>query len=61
MFGEMARKIQSLFKTISKIEKKRLEAKLLANIKNVGSGIAKIEGDFKSLEKIIREFSKREK
>jgi restriction endonuclease len=61
MFGEMARKIQSLFKTISKIEKKRLEAKLLANIKNVGSGIAKIEGDFKSFEKIIREFSKREK
>ncbi len=60
MFGEMARKIQSLFKTVSKIEKKRLEAKLLANIKNVDSGIAKIERGFKSFEKMVGEFSKKE-
>ena len=61
MFGDMARKIHSLFKTISKIEKKRLEVKLRTSTKNLASSIAKIEGDFKSFEKIIQEFSKREK
>jgi restriction endonuclease len=61
MFGEMVRKIQSLFKTISRLEKKRLETKLHAHIKNLTFSIAKIERDFKSFEKIVREFSKGEK
>ena len=61
MFGDMARKIQPLFKTVSKLEKKRLETELHTHIRNLASSISKIERDFKSFEKIIWEFSKGKK
>jgi len=61
MFGDTARKIQSLFSTVSEQEKKRLEMKLHTNIKNLASSIAKIERGIKSFERMVREFSKGEK
>jgi Restriction endonuclease len=61
MFGEMVRRIKSVFKTASKLERKHLETKLRTNIKNVDSSVSRIERDFRSFDKIVREFSKRGK
>jgi hypothetical protein len=60
MLGEMTRKIKAVFNTASKSERKRLEIKLLAKIKNIASNIARMRREFKSFEKIVREFSKGE-
>ncbi|MGE5443770.1 MAG: restriction endonuclease [Ignavibacteriales bacterium] len=57
MFGDTARKIQSLFNTVSERGKKRLETKLHTNIQNLASSIAKVERGFKSFEKTVQEFS----
>lgn len=61
MLGDTARKIQSLFNTVLERDKKRLEMKLHTNIKNLASGIAKVERGIKSFEEIVQEFSKGEK
>ncbi len=61
MFGDMVRKIKVTFRNVSRLRGGHLEAKLHENIKNLTSTVSKIERDFKSFEKIIREFSKGEK
>jgi restriction endonuclease len=60
MFGEAVRKIKATFKTVSKIEGKLLETKLRIRIKNIASSITKIQRDFRSFDKTIGEFSKKE-
>jgi hypothetical protein len=60
VLGEMVRKIKSIFKITSKSERKRLETKLYAKIKNINSDVDKMTRDFRSFENLVRKFSKNE-
>ncbi len=60
MLGEMTRKIKSIFKIASKSERKRLETRLSAKIKNINSDVDRMIRDFRSFETAVREFSKNE-